>query len=240
MAEPKPKKPYSAELRQRPSVAAAVPETGASDEAARLRHQEILAAIQSLREHFRLPTAPAGAPAPRAADGPLLSVELENLRSAIAETKREIAALRHPGSTSPDPLVSATGELDAVVKATESATHTILATAEGLEEIVQRLSKSELDGFVSAGMDEMKEMIIKIYEACNFQDITGQRINKVVKTMMYVEERVNAMIAIWGTDSFLGIDVPAGEAADADKALLDGPQLPENAVSQDEIDKLFT
>jgi chemotaxis protein CheZ len=137
-------------------------------------------------------------------------------------------------------LISATGELDAVVNATESATHTILSTAEALEEIVQRISKSQVDPFVSASTDEMKEMIVKIYEACNFQDITGQRINKVVKTMMYVEERVNAMIAIWGTESFRGIDVPKSATADADKALLDGPQLPENAVSQDEIDKLFS
>ena len=49
-----------------------------------------------------------------------------------------------------------------------------------------------------------------------------------------------ARTATGGTDAFRGIDVPPGEAADADKALLDGPQLPENAVSQDEIDKLFS
>ncbi|MGB8274496.1 MAG: protein phosphatase CheZ [Alphaproteobacteria bacterium] len=247
MAEAKRKKPYAAEIKTMAGTPGTgpgpEPGTAISEETARRRHAEVMAAFEAMRDHLRhLPAAPA-APiaAPEGLDVGTLKKELQQLRNAISETKREIAALRHPAAPSSDRLVTATDELDAVVKATESATHTILETAESLEEVVQRVAQSSPDTFVAKSMDDMKEMIVRMYEACNFQDVTGQRINKVVNTMRYVEEHVNTMISIFGTDAFQEIEVPTpAKPADKDKALLEGPQLPENAVSQDDIDKLFS
>ena len=36
--------------------------------------------------------------------------------------------------------------------------------------------------------------MIGIFEACTFQDITGQRISKVVGTLRYIDERVSSFI----------------------------------------------
>lgn len=240
MESSKPKKRFVAEiLRDQgrmvglPAGAAAV---GGSD--------EILAAIAELRSFIaetvgHTPPAPAGAPSAPDLDHVQIKKELEALRDAIISTKREIAAVRHPAALS-DRLELAADELDAVVQATEQATQTILQSAESLDEMAERIKQASKDAFLSHTAEEMRELIVKIFEASNFQDITGQRITKVVKTVQFIEERVNAMIAIWGKESFQEIEVlaPSAPAGD-DKALLSGPQLGNEGVSQDDIDKLF-
>ena len=40
--------------------------------------------------------------------------------------------------------------------------------------------------------------MIKIFEACNFQDLTGQRITKVVGTLKFIETHIVRMMEIWG------------------------------------------
>jgi len=82
----------------------------------------------------------------------------------------------------------------------------------------------------------------QIMLACGFQDLTGQRINKVVSTLAFVEERVHNMISIWGEDAFS--DLPVSDKDDTeekpeDSELLNGPQLQGEGISQDDIDKLF-
>ena len=81
---------------------------------------------------------------------------------------------------------------------------------------------------------------MRAIEACTFQDITGQRITRVFKSMQFVEDRVNAMIDLWGREDIeaLGIELPK-ETPTGDEALLNGPQLPGEEISQEDIDKLF-
>ena len=40
-----------------------------------------------------------------------------------------------------------------------------------------------------------------IFEACSFQDITGQRINKVIKLLDSIDERVGKLNELFGTSS---------------------------------------
>ena len=87
-------------------------------------------------------------------------------------------------------------------------------------------------------MGEINAKTIAILEACNFQDISGQRTNKVVKTINYLEERILTMIEIWGAEGFKDIDVER-ETLEGDAALLQGPQMEEAAISQDDVDALF-
>ncbi|MBK8907164.1 MAG: protein phosphatase CheZ [Rhodospirillales bacterium] len=173
-----------------------------------------------------------------------LRAEVRELSQSIIETKRQIAALRN-GNRSPDRLICANDELDAVVHATEGATEIILTAAEEIDAIAARLRSSvELAGEVAA-LEEISDRTIRIFEACNFQDITGQRISKVVNTMKFVESRVERMIEIFGgPDSFAGVeppeDAPAPADSDADMHLLHGPQLAtDRPISQEDIDKLF-
>ena len=77
-------------------------------------------------------------------------------------------------------------------------------------------------------------------EACSFQDLTGKRITKVVGTMKFVEERVNAMAELCGRDEVeaLADDWDLSERRD-DGMPLEGPQRAGEGISQDDIDKLF-
>ncbi len=166
-----------------------------------------------------------------------LFAEVEALSRYIQTAKTEIAALR-PDQIRSDHIVPATDELDAVVSATEDATNTIMEAAETIEEVAERLDE-ELANALSIATT-------KIYEACSFQDITGQRISKVVGALKEIEIRVNAIVAAFdGEDAALVRQRVVDHAAPRDPnsvesdELLHGPQLPDHANNQDDIDALF-
>ena len=163
-----------------------------------------------------------------------LYAELEGLSRFIRHAKAEIAALR-PDEIQDKHLPTATDELDAIVGSTEQATNVILDSVEKIEKASTSLEGESKDAIGTA--------ITDIYEACNFQDITGQRINKVVRTLKQIEEKVAGLVKAFGDEIDRAAGVAqthaAAPAADADKALLNGPQLPGNANSQADIDALF-
>jgi len=102
--------------------------------------------------------------------------EVEALADYIKNVRRDIAELR-PDDISAHHIPMATDELDAVVNATADATGIILG---GMEEI-ERLAAG-LPPEIAAPLGDI---VIRVYEACGFQDITGQRISKVVKALRH-------------------------------------------------------
>lgn len=189
-----------------------------------------------------LPTAPAGGPDdPTEEEIQILKTEVKALAHAIQQTKVELAALRNPNQDKHQ-IAIVSDELDAVVKATESATNTILECAENIDNLAEQLRSTE-DVFINQLGEQLSEQSVKVFEACNFQDITGQRITKVVNGMKFVEERIMAMISIWGEEDFAKIAPAAtlnpSSRNDPDADLLQGPQLEGDGISQDEIDALF-
>jgi chemotaxis protein CheZ len=89
---------------------------------------------------------------------------------------------------------------------------------------------------------------MSIYEACNFQDLTGQRISRVCDTLSFVEERVNRMVEVWGgLDSLSQImaqeveNMRFQQEALGTHALAAGPAMigADGYVGQDDIDALF-
>jgi chemotaxis protein CheZ len=157
--------------------------------------------------------------------------ELEDLARFIQSAKREIAALR-PHDIQDEHIPAATDELDAVVAATAHATGEILDCAESLEKLGATLPP--------AAAAQITDAVTRIFEASNFQDVTGQRITKVVKTLKYIENKIDSLVTTFGTRE---LDVPpppaAPEAPDDDSKLLHGPQLPAVANSQAEIDAIL-
>jgi chemotaxis protein CheZ len=84
--------------------------------------------------------------------------------------------------------------------------------------------------------------VTRVYEACNFQDITGQRITKIVKTLQHIEVELDKIVGLFG--DFDGADTEPREKktkpeAPSDESLLNGPQLTETAATQEEIDALL-
>lgn len=174
----------------------------------------------------------------------LLARELQELSHHIDNTKREIAMLAG-GTAAPGPgpgILSANFELDAIVKATEDATNNIMTAAETIEEIADKLvNNTELSvDDRNAQLSEIRANVARVFEHCSFQDITGQRISKVIKTLDYIETRIENMIQIWGKqDIEAHVEEPAPVDTTNDAHLLNGPQLADQGVTQNEIDQLF-
>lgn len=160
--------------------------------------------------------------------------ELEALSQYIVAAKHEIASLR-PDEIMARHLPMATDELDAIVGATEQATNEILEAMEVLENNAANMAPETADIVTNC--------VTRVYEACNFQDITGQRITKVVKALKHIENKVSALMAAFGEElQKSGASAPMedhSEEDNKDKSLLNGPQLPEDAQKQKDIDALL-
>lgn len=172
-----------------------------------------------------------------------LKTELDLMQAAILKTKSEIVALRYEGAST-ERIRTVTDELDEVVAGTEAATEGILGAVEIIDSNASVLATT-LGGVEAAQALEIQEQVIAIFEACNFQDITGQRINKVVGALRYIEERIESMQTIWGESSFDGVEAAAdgreGNDVPEGRALASGPSMPEadDRASQADIDALF-
>jgi chemotaxis regulatin CheY-phosphate phosphatase CheZ len=164
----------------------------------------------------------------------ILRKELQEISAHIMQTRNEISALR-PDQQGNSRIYLATSELDSIVSTTERATYDILNGAERIQAAAQKLPDS---AEVAPLAKEIGSQATEIMTACSFQDLTGQRITKVVNALRYIETRINAMIDIWGIEEGARKD-DAAKADDTrpDAHLLNGPQ--NDAADQSEIDSLF-
>ena len=126
-----------------------------------------------------------------------LKVELDLIHDAINRTKREIAIL-HGKSFDGEEMAKVNGELGAVVGGTEQATQQILKPPKRSTRRPRALSKNISPDQQKLLSEEIQERVVSIFEACNFQDLTGQRISKVMSTMKFIEQHINDMMDIWG------------------------------------------
>lgn len=167
----------------------------------------------------------------------ILRQELQEMSVYIQQTRSEIAALR-PDDAGNNRIMAASGELDAIVLATERATSDILNSAEKVSALVAKIPRE--DPAVASVANEIDQQVIEILTACSFQDITGQRITKVVATLHYLEKRVNSMIGIWSVDGSVSPAAPHPDDIDKrpDAHLLNGPS--DDGVSQDDVDALLS
>jgi chemotaxis protein CheZ len=153
----------------------------------------------------------------------LVSV-LQYLSDHIRTTRSEIGALRQGGD---QPLFATTAdELEEIVTETARAANNIMDAAEAIEGVAATLEPEANSALMAA--------VTKIYEASAFQDITGQRITKVVRVLQSLETKLDSLTEAFGSTPEL-----AGAGPQGDEALLNGPQLMKNASSQSDIDALF-
>ena len=80
-----------------------------------------------------------------------------------------------------------------------------------------------------------------IFEACSFQDITGQRVAKVVDTLQHIETRVARFANAVRTDDQPGYldDTEEARAERRERLLLHGPQLDGQGIAQSDVDTMF-
>jgi chemotaxis protein CheZ len=214
------------------------------DLSAAQRHHELIAEIKALRALVEpkeeaqriLETYQV-----QLAEMQKLKGELVIIHNAICRTKQEIATLHVTGFHG-ESMSRMTHELDAVVSGTEQATQTILNMVEDIDQFATTLIESAPNAAEQEIGRSIQERVVKVFEACNFQDITGQRISKVVGTWKFIENHVDQMMNIWGgLDAFKEFLPETPPEREGDAALLNGPKLEEDVghVSQDDIDALF-
>ncbi|MEC9369330.1 MAG: protein phosphatase CheZ [Pseudomonadota bacterium] len=221
--------------------AVALPSVGGDD----ARHREIMAALSDIRTKL-------GAGDEMSSkiiedykhdlyEARKIKDELTRIYNAINKTKQEIATLHKDGFDGAD-MGRMTDELSQIVTGTEQATETILHATEQIDsqaaELVASLKMSRNQDQAS----DIQDQVVKIFEACNFQDLTGQRITKVVNAFRFIERRVDSMMKIWGgIENFKDLEPAEVIEREGDKALLNGPALrtDANVASQDDIDALF-
>lgn len=170
-----------------------------------------------------------------------LKVELDLIHDAISRTKREIAVL-HGKSFNGQEMARVNGELGAVVGGTEQATQQILEAVEAIDQAATALSSNVTPDQQKLLSEEIQERVVSIFEACNFQDLTGQRINKVMQTMKFIEQHICEMMNIWGgVDAIKAHAPPVADTREGDARLLNGPRLDGETghASQDDIDAMF-
>ena len=115
-----------------------------------------------------------------------LRAELDAMKDAITSTKQEIASI-HRSEFEGKGMRRVAGELDAVVGATEQATTSILAAVEEIETNANMLRAAGAETGNNDCVGAILDRVVVLYEACNFQDLTGQRIHKIVNVLKFVE-----------------------------------------------------
>ena len=165
--------------------------------------------------------------------------ELVEMSEAIVRTRREIAQIRPPHQFDKQ-LTNASEELDQIVEATEKATSEILSAAEDIQEVAWTLREKDV---AAEHCDRLDQRAIDIYTACSFQDITGQRTGKVVRALHLIEQRINAMIEIWGVDDIASkvgeVTARVERLVQEDPMLLNGPQSSGEGLMQDDVDQML-
>jgi len=168
-----------------------------------------------------------------------LSRQIVQLYEYMERIKSEVAAVKHPNAPV-DHFNKVADQLNAIVQATEDATNTIMESTEATSALAESLKDRIHIDEVTKDLDKIVEHSNRVFEACTFQDITGQRIGKIVQTMNLLEGTLSSLVVIIGKDSIAALPVRDDEKTKDGDVPMDGPALEgEESVSQADIDALF-
>ncbi|MBL4906463.1 MAG: protein phosphatase CheZ [Sneathiella sp.] len=154
-----------------------------------------------------------------------LHKDCHDLVNFIVSARSEISQIR-PDDLKKDKIPRAGKELDAIVMATESATDQIMSAAERI--MSARVTEP----------DVVNDACMEIFKACSFQDITGQRISKVVSTLEYIENYLEKLTKAWGHEKDAQSQ-GTPEDEDSEAGLLNGPALEGEGIDQNFVDDMF-
>ncbi len=195
----------------------------------------VLEAIQRLQRSV-LGAEPAAAPAPQIIEGASeisrLQLEAEKARAEISEIERKADKTRAALSEI-DAARLRDGdlgrELGGIVMVQAQAISEILSDADRIAEIS---STMRTQGIAENICDQLDGLTMHINTACAFQDLTGQRTQKVVVALRALEVRVATLVRLWQAES--------KEQAPAKDSLLNGPARNGEGMEQEQIDELLS
>jgi len=184
--------------------------------------------VCSLHGSFVQPAASGG----QSVSADTATAEAISAGSAAAEA---LTALRDFDKDGPA-FVNLSDEIDKIRAVTQDAAGAILAVTEEIENFAD-----EDDGAMQAAVFDVTTAI---YEACNFQDITGQRLTRVEEMLRHIELSVTRAMAVLGDPNAIErsdelSEVVEQEDSRKEEHILHGPQDAGVANSQEEIDKIL-
>src|SRR6267378_2304307 len=183
-------------------------------------HHEIMSELRAIRAQMGV-------------SGSGKSVAVETIGASVTREIAEALALLDTYRAQIEQCEKLKVELDLIHDAISRTKREIAATA---------LSKVNTPDQQKLLSEEIQERVVSIFEACNFQDLTGQRISKVMTTMKFIENHIIIMMDIWGGVDAIKAHAPAIiDDREGDARLLNGPKLDGDAghASQNDIDALF-
>ena len=196
-----------------------------SDDASAPRYGEIMQELSALRAMLAAPPSP-----PVAVTAPLRPDEIQRVTSELQLIHAAIRGTQpHQTSNGGSGTVQTriAGELHAVINDSELATQKILAAAEDIDQAANNLSVALKGDFEHGLAQDIRDRVIQIFEACNFQDLTSQRVAKVMATFAGLERQI-----VRALDELARVSaVPRAH----------GPRLAGDGghVSQSELDSMF-
>lgn len=144
----------------------------------------------------------------------------------LGRLRHEIATLQ-PAAITQVHIPMMTDVLDTIVSDTADAANTYMDVAEKIGQIAETIENPEVS-------EQLQDCCMKIYEASSFQDLSGQRINKVITALKFIDDQLNRLVE---KVEILGDEVSQVSGTDS---LLNGPQKKSEAPTQDKIDDLFS
>ena len=220
-----------------------MPEGARGGEPVPSRQHEFISELKALRELIE-PRAEISREAmerqrAQIAEAQAYKRELDLIFAAIKRSRQEMSG-EHSSPVRASEIGRVARELDAIVIDTEQATQAILKATEEIDQAATVLT-AMLRGEHEKGLaHDIQERAVQIFQACNFQDLTGQRVSKVMAALKFVEEHLTRLLEIWsGLEQFK--PVVLAEPRDEEKRFLNGPKLEGDRghSSQGEIDTIF-
>jgi chemotaxis protein CheZ len=171
-----------------------------------------------------------GTPRQSAGSAPRRNDELERLSSKLQLIRLTISGADQDGSAdgglpaSTEPRIAR--ELEAVIEGSEQATQKILTAAEEIDQAANTLSAAVKSGAEQGLAQDIRDRVIAIFEACNYQDLTSQRVAKVMASLARIEQQIARTLE---------------DLARAAAPPLHGPRLEGDRghVTQGEVDTMF-
>lgn len=199
------------------------------------RVEEMIGARRASNGAQRLPANEhaINEPPPAAETNLTAGLELSTLIDVIARNRRALMALVNDGKDRR--MARAAGELAAAVESMETATQKVLTSVEAIDDCARVLVSALTDDYHHGLAQDIQDHVVRVYEACNFQDLAGQRIGKVISILVMMEEQLAVMIENCGS---------VGDGTAMPKRvndLLNGPRLDGDGdhASQQDIDRIF-
>ena len=158
-------------------------------------------------------------------------------KALLAKVRRELAGLGVTNGKG-NLFKSALKQMDALTSEIAVAADRVMAAAEGIQEAADAIGAKTKDRGIKNRLKKITANTGNLFETCSFQDITGQRIGKITRTVAAIETGVHSAARLAGSRGAKAGKTHAIDRIDGGIAL-EGPQVDGPAVAQADLDKLF-